>query len=304
LAEEGGGGGKEEEVRILDLAGGPGGFSEYFLWRCERPLKIVGSTLAARAGGISYRLERFNASARSKLDQLQLVDGDLLSAAFRRELSSFWSKPKQHLVVCDGGFDVAGKEDRQEELHTRLIAAELSVAVASVARGGTVVCKLFSLHTVSMVSVLHLVGSAFERWTLVKPVSSRPTNSEQYLVAVSMRLDEDEADHVVSRLNEFVETGRELPRVEDEGEEAARWFKKHNRREALRQISALSSLVKEASAAPLGGGDRPESLNEDCKNALAMWKLPPPTRFFAVDNKKKRKQKTTEEDHEPSRRKK
>ena len=48
--------------------------------------------------------------------------------------------------------------------------------------GGNFVCKLFDLFTPFSVGLVYLMNMIFERVAIIKPVTSRPANSERYLI--------------------------------------------------------------------------------------------------------------------------
>ena len=47
--------------------------------------------------------------------------------------------------------------------------------------GGSFVCKLFDVFTPFSVGLIYLMYRAFEHVTIIKPVTSRPANSERFV---------------------------------------------------------------------------------------------------------------------------
>ena len=84
--------------------------------------------------------------------------------------------------MADGGVDFSGKESHQETVILSLLAAQLALGLETLVAGGTLVCKLYTVHLEITTALVYLVGSCFEKFTLVKPLTSRPANSEKYLV--------------------------------------------------------------------------------------------------------------------------
>lgn len=84
------------------------------------------------------------------------------------------------LVTADGA--VAMDHDDLEAAHAPLLEAEARVALLCLEQGGTLVVKAFEcLEPVTRI-VVAWISSHFERTCVIKPHSSRPTNSERYLV--------------------------------------------------------------------------------------------------------------------------
>ena len=51
--------------------------------------------------------------------------------------------------------------------------------------GGSFVCKLFDVFTPFSVGLVYLMYRAFDHVTLIKPVTSRPANSERYMYVIT-----------------------------------------------------------------------------------------------------------------------
>jgi cap1 methyltransferase len=51
--------------------------------------------------------------------------------------------------------------------------------------GGSFVCKVFDLFTYSMNQILYLLYNSFEKVIIYKPETSRPANSEKYIVCIN-----------------------------------------------------------------------------------------------------------------------
>jgi 23S rRNA U2552 (ribose-2'-O)-methylase RlmE/FtsJ len=91
------------------------------------------------------------------------------------------------LVTADGGFDVSSDYNRQELLTLRLILCEAYTMLRVQRRGGAGVLKVFDVSHADTQRILRVLGSAYESVTLVKPLSSRPANSEKYVVCDGFR---------------------------------------------------------------------------------------------------------------------
>jgi hypothetical protein len=91
------------------------------------------------------------------------------------------------LYTSDAGIDVSGDYNRQEE-HTALLNfGQIVCGILSLAPGGVLVTKQYSFLTEFNREVIVLLSSLFDCLRIVKPVTSRPANSEVYLIGAGFR---------------------------------------------------------------------------------------------------------------------
>ena len=92
-------------------------------------------------------------------------------------------------MMADGGFSVEGQENIQEVLSKQLYLCQCLVALGIVRTGGNFVCKLFDLFTPFSVGLVYLMYRSFEQVSIHKPNTSRPANSERYIICKGKRQD-------------------------------------------------------------------------------------------------------------------
>lgn len=85
-------------------------------------------------------------------------------------------------MMSDGGFSVEGQENVQEILSKQLYLCQCLTALSIVRVDGHFVTKLFDLFTPFSVGLIYLMYKCFKQICIVKPNTSRPANSERYLV--------------------------------------------------------------------------------------------------------------------------
>lgn len=85
------------------------------------------------------------------------------------------------LVTADGAQEM--DHDRLEEEHLPLLYAQTDWALACLAKGGVMLIKFFEGMDIHTQSWIALLTTRFATVALIKPHTSRPTNSERYLVA-------------------------------------------------------------------------------------------------------------------------
>uniref|UniRef100_UPI00398EE298 cap-specific mRNA (nucleoside-2'-O-)-methyltransferase 1-like n=1 Tax=Pristiophorus japonicus TaxID=55135 RepID=UPI00398EE298 len=118
-------------------------------------------------------------------------DGDITRpeniSEFRRFVLENTERKGVHFLMADGGFSVAGQENLQEILSKQLLLCQILVGLSVVRTGGHFVCKTFDLFTPFSVGLIYLLYMCFERVSLFKPVTSRPANSERYVVCRGLK---------------------------------------------------------------------------------------------------------------------
>jgi RimJ/RimL family protein N-acetyltransferase len=173
---------------FCDIASAPGGFSEYIQYRF--PVSY-GWGMSLREGLEWNRekidMERFNILWGNDDTGNLYTNADWFSAQVRSKNTG-----GVDLVMADGGFDVSSGDDfnRQEFLSTRLIINELLVSLSVLGQNGVFVCKVFDTVTTLMAEVLFIMASAYKEFNIFKPMSSRPGNSERYVICKYPRSDQ------------------------------------------------------------------------------------------------------------------
>lgn len=187
--------GPNDLLYFADVCAGPGGFSEYVLFRKKWEAKGFGFTLK---GSNDFKLEEFHAGPTETFEPHYGVngyegDGDVYVPENLREFRHFVLETTEdkgvHFVMADGGFSVEGQENIQEILSKRLYLCQFLCALSILRTGGHFVCKVFDLFTSFSAGLIYLLYRAFERICIVKPNTSRPANSERYVVCKWKRTD-------------------------------------------------------------------------------------------------------------------
>jgi 23S rRNA U2552 (ribose-2'-O)-methylase RlmE/FtsJ len=97
-----------------------------------------------------------------------------------------------YLVTADGGFDEGTDFNNKEQLHFSLILSEIAAAIRLQKHKGHFILKVFDVFTETSLHLMYLLSIAYESVHVYKPKTSRPTNSEKYLVCKGFRLDEEQ----------------------------------------------------------------------------------------------------------------
>jgi len=193
---------------FLDLCGGPGAWSQHLLEKTDLALRGYGFTLKADSGSS----DDWKAEAKDEwYDDLYKHPnwkalwgadgtGDLLKLGNLEHCVNQLSREHVLLVVADGGFsDHSIPQNLLELYFYRLFLAELHTAVSCLSQGGKFVCKLYTAFSASTAALLFLTTRVFEEVQIVKPMTSKATGPERYLVASGF-LDNAESSAIQSAL--------------------------------------------------------------------------------------------------------
>ncbi|XP_067837832.1 cap-specific mRNA (nucleoside-2'-O-)-methyltransferase 1-like, partial [Heptranchias perlo] len=195
-----------ELLYFADVCAGPGG-SEYVLWRRRWHAKGFGMTLK---GPNDFKMEDFYAASSELFEPYYGEggvdgDGDITRpeniTEFRRFVLENTERKGVYFLMADGGFSVAGQENLQEILSKQLLLCQLLVGLSVIRTGGHFVCKTFDLFTPFSVGLIYLLYICFERVSLFKPVTSRPANSERYVVCRGLNSGTDSIREYLFNIN-------------------------------------------------------------------------------------------------------
>ena len=89
---------------------------------------------------------------------------------FREEVG----ENKSYIVNQYGGFDFSNDFNKQEQLSYRLIICEIITALSIQKIGGSFVCKVFDLYTISSSKILYFISCFYKEVHIYKPQTSRP----------------------------------------------------------------------------------------------------------------------------------
>jgi 23S rRNA U2552 (ribose-2'-O)-methylase RlmE/FtsJ len=91
-----------------------------------------------------------------------------------------------YLVTADGGFDEGTDFNNKEQLHYYLILNEIYSALCLQKQGGHFILKVFDIFTKTSMHLLYLLNLVYDEIYIYKPKTSRPTNSEKYIICKNL----------------------------------------------------------------------------------------------------------------------
>lgn len=181
------------KIRSSHVAEGPGGFIEAVLDRAETHRIPVQKSYAITLKPTNNHVPGWRRSYQflQRHSEVKIhygVDGtgDIYVPANQESFIKLHDT-KAHVFTGDGGFDFSKDYENQEKSVYPLLLASALIGLQVLAPEGTLILKLFDVYSSTTHVFLRLVTLCFKEWCLYKPATSRPCNSERYLLCRGFR---------------------------------------------------------------------------------------------------------------------
>lgn len=115
------------------------------------------------------------------------------------------AKKQFYLVTADGGFDEGTDFNNKEQLHYLLILSEIYAALTFQKENGHFILKVFDILTETSLHLLYLLHLFYKEVYIYKPKTSRPTNSEKYIICKHFN-NNNGLDKLLNQLNPLINT--------------------------------------------------------------------------------------------------
>ena len=164
---------------------GPGGFVQHVVEQATL-LKIPSMVFAMTLKPTRSHIPGWRRSIHfiKKYPQIQLEygaddTGNILNPENQKD---FCKKVSADLFTADGGFDFSVNYKNQELLAFPLLLASFTMGLKSLKAGGVMIIKLFDIYATATQDLFLGTATFFDSFTLYKPATSRPCNSERYFI--------------------------------------------------------------------------------------------------------------------------
>ena len=179
----------DSSIKSAHIAEGPGGFIESFLNK-RKPIidDINAITLKSEKKEIpGWRKGKYFIDRNPNITINYGSDdtGNIYNINNIVHFTKHVGENSCKLVTADGGFDYSIDFNKQEQLSYRLIFCEIVIAISVQKKGGVFILKIFDSCTNFTVKMMWLLSCIYEKLIITKPNTSRPANSEKYLVAIN-----------------------------------------------------------------------------------------------------------------------
>lgn len=188
-------------IRIANLAEGPGGFIHSLFdyrnqqnggtWKSDsyHSITLKSGPNTNVMDWDSKHAHTYFTKMKSQGYNLNLSygtgDGNLLDILnIKYFTDSDLKEQKCMLVTADGGIELKGDDEYsiQEIANAKLFFAEILTALSVQEMGGSFILKIYDVYYGLTAQMLTLLSIYYDQLTIIKPRTSRPANSEKYIV--------------------------------------------------------------------------------------------------------------------------
>jgi 23S rRNA U2552 (ribose-2'-O)-methylase RlmE/FtsJ len=180
-------------IQCLFLAEGPGGFLEATMRkRCNKSDMYFGFTLRPEHKSIpDWKLNSFTKKQLKQINLLYGKDGtgNLYNLENIDYVANQLGGNSMHLITADGGFDFSANFNNQEQQSFKLICCEIYCALNLLTQDGSFIIKVYDMFNMYTLHIISILRKAFKSVFITKPLTSRPANSEKYIVCCGFDVD-------------------------------------------------------------------------------------------------------------------
>jgi 23S rRNA U2552 (ribose-2'-O)-methylase RlmE/FtsJ len=176
---------KHDTIKACFLADAPGGFVEAFInYRGRKRDDIYGISLQSHDKVVpQWRLPYdFQHQHNIKLYHGENGSGNLYEIKTIHDFVNRVGRSTCQFITADGGFDFSSDFNNQEEMSLQLIVSEIYTALLLQQTNGTFILKMYDLNNIHTIKLLYILNNFYKDMYFIKPLTSRPANSEKYVV--------------------------------------------------------------------------------------------------------------------------
>jgi 23S rRNA U2552 (ribose-2'-O)-methylase RlmE/FtsJ len=152
------------------------------------------------------------------------------------EQSRLPEQSRVDFISADGGFDEGNDFNNKEQLHYILFLTEIIYGITLLKENGNFLIKFFDTFTDTSLDLLWLLSSCFREMYIYKPYTSRPTNSEKYIICKGLlKISESFKDN----LNKIFQEINQKNKKESSKYISFRLFEEHQIPERFRKMIFL-----------------------------------------------------------------
>jgi 23S rRNA U2552 (ribose-2'-O)-methylase RlmE/FtsJ len=131
-----------------------------------------------------------------------IEDGNLMKMSVQRKLTQ--EARDVDFITADGGFEWKNENYQEQEAYG-LLLCEILAAFRLQRKGGSFVIKIFDVFTNVTVKIISLLSCYYQDVYIYKPLMSRPSNSEKYVVCTKFNgIAKKEIDNLEKMIEKIV----------------------------------------------------------------------------------------------------
>jgi len=183
---------ESKPIITLHLAEAPGSFVQALMYYREKILshtnfkkdKYIG---VSREETTSTYIPSFDDKLNNtNFTRWKYKNSDITSIEIVDKIIDDHKKMKIDLITADGGIDCKDENNQEQELY-KLILFEVYCSLKILNNEGSFILKVFDIYTDIMQKVIDILREVFKKVYIYKPLMSRPSNSEKYLVCIEYK---------------------------------------------------------------------------------------------------------------------
>jgi 23S rRNA U2552 (ribose-2'-O)-methylase RlmE/FtsJ len=181
----------KKKIYIANLAEGPGGFMEAIYNFNKKYTNnsdyYYGITIKPYNQYVPdwNKLIKIFGNENKKINNIDITYGNLYIHDDVNQYINKLKDKKIEIVTADGGFDYSADFNGQEINSCQIIYSEVIIGINLLIKGGSMICKIFDIFSITTIRILYIIYNLFESVHIFKPDTSRPANSEKYLVCLN-----------------------------------------------------------------------------------------------------------------------
>lgn len=188
-------------MKSFHLAEGPGGFIEALSYYRNNIQDIYyGMTLIDKNPSIPKWKKNVQSLSNKNVILEYGIDktGNLYN---KNNLIYIYKKYKHSIdfITGDGGFDFSLNFNNQEENSLNLLFCQILFAISIQKKEGSFVLKVFDTYSSLSLELLYLLNYLYSEIYILKPVTSRPANSEKYIICLNFKMVEN-IDNIIEKM--------------------------------------------------------------------------------------------------------
>lgn len=200
-----------ECVTSLHLCEGPGGFIQATQdWCRSNDLKLEWTSITLRPSVRDTNLPDFDYCTFGQDQNITYGEdgtGNIYSMDNIKHMHGIVLRKSKgkgaNLITADGGFDVSHDPSNQELLSSKLMFAQALSALQNQSIGGIFIMKIFDISLRITHDLIYILKTYYKDVYITKPLTSRPCNSEKYLVCSDFKGIDEEHIHMMYQILEI-----------------------------------------------------------------------------------------------------
>ena len=192
---------ENKTINTMHLAEAPGGFMEAIHYYAKQTNTQINSCVGLSLNGVKSNIPSWNMFYINTLKNTTVEQGihncDLTNSDNYLYIINKY-QPMYDIITADGGFDFSCDFNNQETLSQPLLISEMLYAVSLQKPGGMFILKIFDCFTKLSAEIIYILSSFYEKIYIYKPNTSRPANSEKYIICKNFKYSEKARNDLIT----------------------------------------------------------------------------------------------------------